>query len=71
MRNLSPQQFLEYIKNIRIAAFLKDVYYNINQHIFNYLELSANVRQLIIILSSIDILSSAANNHNIKFFNYI
>ena len=30
MQNLSPQQFLEYIKNIYIAAFLRDVCYNTN-----------------------------------------
>ena len=30
MRNLSPQQFLEYIKDIRTAAFLRDVYRDIN-----------------------------------------
>jgi len=30
MRNLSPQRFLKYIKNIRIIAFLKDVCHNIN-----------------------------------------
>jgi len=30
VRNLSPQQFLEYIKDIHIAAFLRDVYYDIN-----------------------------------------
>ena len=30
MQNLSPQQFLEYIKNIRTVAFLRDVYRDIN-----------------------------------------
>jgi len=30
IQNLSPQQFLEYIKDIRTAAFLKDVYRNAN-----------------------------------------
>ena len=35
MRNLSPQQFLEYIKDICIAAFLKDICRNINQYILN------------------------------------
>ena len=30
MRNLSPQQFLEYIKDIRIAAFLRDICRDIN-----------------------------------------
>ena len=42
MQNLSPQQFLEYIKDIRTAAFLRDIYRNINRHTSNYLELSAN-----------------------------
>jgi len=30
VRNLSPQQFLKHIKDIRIAAFLKDVCHNAN-----------------------------------------
>ena len=30
IQNLSLQQFLEYIKDIYIAAFLRDVYYNAN-----------------------------------------
>ena len=30
IQNLSPQQFLEYVKDIYIAAFLKDIYRNIN-----------------------------------------
>jgi hypothetical protein len=43
MQNLSPQQFLEYIKDIHTAAFFfKDVYYNTNQHIFNYLKPPTN-----------------------------
>jgi len=71
MRNLSPQQFLEYIEDIRIAAFLRDVCCDINQRIFNYLKPFANARQLIIMLSFMDILSSITNNHNIEFFNYI
>jgi len=43
MQNLSPQQFLEYIKDICIAAFLRDICYNTNQHILD-LELPANRR---------------------------
>jgi len=61
VRNLSPQRFLEYIKDIHIAAFLKDVYYNINQRTLDS-ELSINGRQLVATLSSIDILSSITNN---------
>jgi len=30
IRNLSPQQFLEHIKDIRIAAFLRDICRDIN-----------------------------------------
>jgi len=30
IQNLSPQQFLKHIKDIRIAAFLRDVYRNTN-----------------------------------------
>ena len=76
MRNLSPQQFLEYIKDIRTAAFLRDIYRDINQYISNYLEPPANVYQLVATSSSSDILSSAANNQipqsgNTEFFNYI
>ena len=44
MWNLSPQQFLEHIKDIRIAAFLRDIYYNANWRTSNYLELFANAR---------------------------
>jgi len=38
MQNLSPQQFLEHIKDIRIAAFLRDICRDANQ----CLELPAN-----------------------------
>jgi len=62
VRNLSPQQFLEYIKDIRIAAFLKDVCRDINQRILDYLKPLANRRQLIVISFSADILSSTTNN---------
>jgi len=30
MQNLSPQQFLKHLKDIRIVAFLKDIYRDIN-----------------------------------------
>jgi len=43
VRNLSPQRFLEYVENIHIAAFLRDVCYNINQRMLNS-ELPANGR---------------------------
>jgi len=71
MRNLSPQQFLEYIKDIRTVAFLRDICRNINQRTSNYSELSTNARQPVVTSSSVDILSSTANNYNIEFFNYI
>ena len=71
MRNLSLQQFLEYIKDIYTAAFLRDICRDINWRTSNYLELSTNARQLVVTSSSTDILSSAANNYNIEFFNYI
>jgi len=32
IQNLSLQRFLEYIKNIHIAAFSRDICYNANQH---------------------------------------
>ena len=41
MQNLSPQQFLEYIEDIYIAAFLKDICRDINQRILD-LKLPAN-----------------------------
>jgi hypothetical protein len=44
MRNLSPQQFLEHVEDIRIVAFLRDICRNINRRTSNYLELSANTR---------------------------
>jgi hypothetical protein len=71
MRNLSPQQFLEYIKDICTAAFLRDICCDANQYMFNYLEPLANARQPAAILSFIDILSSTADNYNMEFFNYI
>ena len=71
IRNLSPQQFLEYIKDIRIAAFLRDIYRNANRRTSDYLEPSTNARQLAVTSSSADILSSTANNYNTEFFNYI
>ena len=52
-------------------VFLRDVCYNVNQRMSNYLELFANTRQLAVILSFVDTLSSAANNYDIEFFNYI
>jgi len=42
MRSLSPQQFLEHIKDIHTTAFLKNVYHNTNQHISDYLKPPAN-----------------------------
>ena len=61
MQNLSLQRFLEYIEDIYIVAFLRDICYNINQCILD-LELPANGYQLAVILSSIDILSFTTNN---------
>ena len=71
MRNLSPQQFLEYVKDIRTAAFLRDICHNVNQHTSNHLEPPTNAHRLVAILSSVDTSSSTANNYNIEFFNYI
>ena len=76
MRNLSPQQFLEYIKDIHTAAFLRDICRDINQYTSNYLEPPTSAYQPAATSSSTDILSSAANNqilrsNNIEFFNYI
>jgi len=42
MRNLSPQQFLEHIKDIRIAAFSRDIYRNANQRTLDHSEPPAN-----------------------------
>ena len=76
IQNLSLQQFLEYIKDIRTAAFLRDVCYNANQRTSNRSEQPTNARQPAAMSSSADTLSSAANNQvpwssNAEFFNYI
>ena len=71
IQNLSLQQFLEHIKDIHTAAFLKDICRNANQHISDYLEPPVNAYQLAVILSFADILSSATNNYDMEFFNYI
>ena len=71
MQNLSLQQFLDYIKDIHIAAFLRDIYRNVNRYMFNYLKPPANIHQLAAMLSFMDILSSTANNYNMEFFNHI
>ena len=62
MRNLSPQQFLEHVEDIRIAAFLRDVCCDANQRTSDHLKPPANGRQPAAILSSTDILSSTADN---------
>jgi hypothetical protein len=71
MRNLSPQQFLEHIKDIRTAAFSRDICRDANWRTSDYSEPSANAYQLVATSSSADILSSTTNNHNTEFFNYI
>ena len=71
IRNLSPQQFLEHVKDIRIVAFLRDIYRNANQRTSDYLEPPANTYQPAATSSSTDILSFTANNYNTEFFNYI
>ena len=72
MRNLSLQQFLEYIEDIYIAAFLRDVCRDANQHISDHSELSTNICQPVTMSSSsVDILGSTANNYNMEFFNHI
>ena len=35
IQNLSPQRFLEYVKNIHIAAFSRDICHNANQRMLN------------------------------------
>jgi len=42
IQNLSPQQFLKYIKDIRIATFLRNIYHNTNQRILDYLKSFTN-----------------------------
>src|SRR5205807_1368381 len=75
VRNLSPQQFLEHIKDIRTAAFLRDVCRDANQPTSNYSEPPTNARQPAA-TSSADTLSSAADNKvhrsgDAEFFNYV
>ena len=71
VRNLSPQQFLEHVKDIRTAAFSRDVCRDANQYTSNHSKPSANAYQPAATLSFADTLSSAANNYNTEFLNHI
>ena len=62
MQNISPQQFLEHVEDIHIVAFSRDVCHNANQCMLDYLEPPANGCQPAVTLSSVDILSSTADN---------
>jgi hypothetical protein len=61
MQNLSLQQFLEHVKDIRIAAFSRDIYRDANQRILD-LEPPANRCQLAATLSSADTSSFITDN---------
>ena len=62
IQNLSPQRFLEYIKDIHIAAFLRDICRDTNQYILDYLKLFTNKYQPAATSSFTDILSFITNN---------
>ena len=76
MRNLSPQQFLEHVEDIRIAAFSRDVCRDANQRTSDHSEPPANGHQPAATSSSADTSSSTANNQvprsgDAEFFNHI
>ena len=71
IQNLSPQQFLEHIEDICIAAFSRDICRDANQHMSDYLKPSANIHQPAVTSSFADTSGSTTNNYNIEFFNHI
>ena len=76
VRNLSPQQFLEHVEDIRIAAFSRDVCRDANQRTSDYSKPPANGRQPAATSSSTDTSSSTADNQvpqsgDAEFFNHI
>ena len=75
VQNLSPQQFLEHVEDIRIAAFSRDVCRDANQRTSDS-EPPANGRQPAATSSSADTSSSTTDNQvpqsgDTEFFNHI